>query len=195
MGPGCEEQVHCTGESIEGSIRIQSEADLQQLRGATSITGHLEISDSDLVCLDALSCLTEVGGTLRIQNNVELRSTAGLGALASLGDEQRHSKGLIITGNPQLEVLEGMPIEVFRGSLLLWRNESLESLDAFLGMQALGTLSVQDNPALTSLQSLHGLASLEECNVTRNPTLCLSEIYAVCQNAEDGEVVLNDDSC
>lgn len=195
IGPGCEEPVPCTGDPIEGSVRVATASDLDQLRGVATVTGHLEISTSDLVCLDALACLTEVGATVRIQDNAELRSTAGMSGLSSVGEAMRYGRGLIITDNPQLEVLEGFPIEVFDGSVLLWRNESLRASEAFDELRVLDSLSVQDNPALESLTALHGLGSLEHCNVSRNGSLCASEIYAVCQNAQEGEVVLNDDSC
>ncbi len=195
IGPGCEEPTPCTGESIEGSVRIATGADLDQIRGVATITGHLEISAPDLVCLDALTCLNEVGATVRIQGNAELRSTAGLSALSNVGDGMRYGRGIIITLNPQLEVLEGLPIEAFDGSVLMWRNESLQASEAFSGMRELDTLSVQDNPVLESLTALHGLDWLGRCNVTRNGSLCASEIYAVCQNAQRGDVVLNDDSC
>lgn len=194
-GPGCGTPARCTDARIEGSVRVASEADLERLRGVSVITGHFEVVDSELVCLDMLSCVTEVGATVRIQGNGALRSTAGLAGLTSVGVQLENGDGVIIADNPQLEVLEGFPLERLDGTLLLWRNESLHTSEAFGALQSLNILSVQENPLLTSLAGLHGIPSLDSCNVGHNADLCLSEIYAVCQSAQDGEVVFNDDSC
>lgn len=181
-GPGCGEPPPCGLGVYEGDVRIESAADLAALEGYGAIRGMLEVLHSkDLVCLDGLACLEQVGSSVRIQGNAALRSTQGLSNLAEVGVD--HPAGSVLSvfigENAVLERLEGFALEDLDGPLIVWRNPALLELVGFASLQSLSQLVVLENPRLDSLAALHGL-DLARCQVNRNPHLCSGELDAVC---------------
>lgn len=197
-GPGCGEPPACEGAVLEGSVRIESSADLAQLEGISVVTGFVEIIDTDLECLDTLLCLQEVGRDLRLQDNAALRSTAGLSNVSLVGSAAGNGGDVIIAQNPVLASLEGFALERLDGVVAVWRNDALNDISGFMSLRRLESLSVQDNPALESLEGLHELRRLSSCDVNHNETLCLSQVFAVCGGLEpepNGVTDFNDDDC
>lgn len=197
-GPGCGAPPPCDGGVFEGSILIESSADLALLEGFSAVSGFVEIVGTELECLDTLLCLEQVGRDLRIHDNTALRSTAGLSSLSVLGATAQQGGNIIIAQNPQLESLEGFALERVDGVLAVSRNEALYDIPGFASLRRLGSLSVQDNPVLESLAGLHALEQLSDCDVNHNEVLCISDVFAVCGDVLDepgGVTDFNDDAC
>ena len=171
------------------------------LEGVTEIVGTLEIAESDLECLDSLSCLRVVAGDVRILGNPALQSTAGLANVEDLGsgDFNNASGSVVVSQNEQLEILEGFDdLRRIEGGITIWQNPALREVVAFQGLRRLELLSVASNPTLESLHGLHELGRLEDCNVNQNETLCISEVFEVCGDVDppaDGVTNGNDDGC
>lgn len=198
LGPGCGEPPPCRDTVLEGSVRIESSADLASIEGVSRVTGFVEIIGSDLECLDALSCLEDVGRDLRVQGNDDLRSTSGLANVASVGTSSPSGGDVVVADNPALVSLEGLASQRIDGVVAVWRNASLQEIPGFADLRRLTILSVQDNPVLDSLGGLRELNRLERCDVNHNPSLCLSEVFAVCGDVlvpPEGVTDFNDDAC
>ncbi len=198
VGPGCGDPPACDGTVFEGSVRIESAADLPLIEGVSTVTGFVEIVGTDLECLDTLACLEDVGRDLRVQGNDALRSTAGLFNVSALGSTSDGQGDVIIAENPVLESLDGLAIERIDGVVAVWRNDALRDIPGFAELRRLFTLSVQDNPVLESLEGLRDLNRLERCDVSHNGSLCLSEVFAVCGDVveePDSVTDFNDDAC
>jgi len=158
----------------------------------------LQISNSELVCLDALACLQAVGADVHISDNGALQFTRDLTNLTSVGGERPAS--IFVGRNAALEELEGFALEGLAGGLTVWRNPALHAILGFDRLRQLKTLSILENPSLQSLQGLVDLATLDECTVNHNSPLCISEIFEVCGDIElggftPGGTQFNDDTC
>ena len=201
-GLGCGVTPTCTEQIVEGNVGVSSLEDLEALAGVADIAGDLQIASSDLVCLDALACLRRVAGEIRILENPDLRSTAGLSGVEDLGYDAAlgsGGRGLVVAENASLEALEGFDglVSVQHG-LLVWDNPSLQRISGLTSIRGTPLLSITNNPALESLEGLHGLVELYDCNVNRNPSLCISEVFEVCGDidpAPEGVTNGNDDGC
>src|SRR5690606_4404644 len=68
-GPGCGVVPTCDRGELVGSMRIESSAQIEDIAGYTSVTGWLEISSSDLECLDFLACIESVGRDVLVADN------------------------------------------------------------------------------------------------------------------------------
>ncbi|MEM6291500.1 MAG: hypothetical protein AAGA54_09555 [Myxococcota bacterium] len=198
-GPGCGIVPTCREELVDRNVGISSLEDLEALAGVTEIGGHLQIASADLVCLDALACLRRVGGEVRILENEQLLSTAGLAAVEEVADDVEDSSGILVSNNAALETLAGFDrLDAKYEHLVVWDNPALKRITAFSSVNEMGEVVIMNNPALESLEGLHRLDELFRCNINRNPTLCISEVFDVCGDAEpvgSGATHGNDEGC
>ena len=208
-GFGCDMPVACDKGVFEGSPTITTPADVEEIAGYSEITGRLAIANSELECLNFLSCLTSVGHDLNIFDNDRLTDVSGLDNVAVIGaitDGPLMPGGtLTISENDalvdfdSLNLIEQTPI-----SFSISENDALESITGFQGF--VGTqrnFEIRFNENLTNIAS-DGLRELlfigGECVVTNNPSLCISTIEDMCsigvkQGPFGGSTVNNDNGC
>jgi hypothetical protein len=184
-GPGCGITPTCDKGEYVGSIRIESSDQIDDIAGYTSITGWLEVNESDLECLDFLYCMETVGRNMSIFGNAQLKDTRGLDNLTALGTSttelgyDQWDGSLVISNNPGLVVINGFNSLVeTQESLNINRNDFLERIEGFESfLRVQHNLVVRDNPVLHSIEGLTGLETVGgSFLVTQNPSLCLSEI-------------------
>ncbi|MCH9681257.1 MAG: hypothetical protein K0V04_07485, partial [Deltaproteobacteria bacterium] len=131
----------CDPEPWEGDLLLDSDGELMDYPGHTSITGNLIIFEiSDSTDLSALECLRSVGGNLELRdnpglerldglhnvedvggylyllNNSQLQSTQGLQSLQSTGDF------VFVEGHPNLFQLSLPSLSNVGGRFRVWAN-------------------------------------------------------------------------
>lgn len=113
---------------------------------ARSITGSLELFQTEIEDLAPLACLTEIGGTLGLYGNESLTSLSGLRSLSRIGGN------VVIWGSP-ISDLSGLDLlEVVDGDVTLSSLDDLQSLSGLGSLAQIGgSLSVSTNPSLVSL--------------------------------------------
>ena len=143
------------GTVMYGDYSISNSVDLAGMEGFTEITGSLHISAGDVPNLDALSTLTRVGGSLRIQDNDALTDLAGLANVTSVGG------WLTVDANDNLSSLNGLSTITSVQHLQVSENPNLLSIDALSALTAIErTLQISGNPLLVSLGGLESVTSL-----------------------------------
>jgi len=146
--------------------------------GCNSIGGALVIGpSSDIVDLNALSDISQIGYYLRVADNAALTSLDGLNSLLTIGmDLVIEDNPLLknidslagvtivpemvnINGNPSLKSLTGLQALTEIGDdLLIDNNDSLLNLDGLFALESVGwNLSVQHNQKLINCQGIRRL--------------------------------------
>ncbi|MEM6292785.1 MAG: hypothetical protein AAGA54_16040 [Myxococcota bacterium] len=207
-GPGCGITPVCDKGVLNGSIRIESEADIAEIAGYTGMVGWLEVLDSDLVCLDFLACLETVGRDVTIFGNDELKDVGGLDSLTALGTattQQGYDDwdgSLVITQNNALEDITGFgSLTAVQQSLNINENDSLMSVSGFNALTLIEhNLVIRENPALEAIDGLDALEIVRDnFVVTGNPNLCVSNINIVggtlSEPPASGSTAANDNGC
>ncbi len=207
-GPGCGITPVCDKGELVGSVRIESEADIAEIAGYTSMVGWLEVLDSDVVCLDFLACLETVGRDITIFGNEELKDVSGLDNLTALGTETTQQGydnwdgSLVITQNNALEDLNGFSsLSAVQQSLNINENASLVSVSGFNALTLIEhNLVIRENPALETIAGLDALEIVRDnFVVTGNPNLCVSDINIVGGTLNEppasGSTAANDNGC
>ncbi len=146
------------GDSLVDTLEVHSLADVDSLPLYTRVEGTLEIEGVDgQVDLGFLRCVTEVTGGIRIMNNPDLVSLAGLDSVTEIGGEHPSYNFVAIIGNGKLRGVEGLGSLEEVGSLSVENNASLESLEGFSSLRSVDVVSIADNDSL----SVVGLRALE----------------------------------
>ena len=172
----------------DGSYQIETQAELDAIRGCTSVSGQLTIHAPDVENLGQLA-LMAVGGDLNI-NGVNLttgyeilQNLKGLDRLASVGRDlviestlspdlhgleglRYVGRNLVVkfhevatAGVPgSLRSLDGLKLTGMQGSLSVFQNDSLTDITALSSLTCLGALYINDD---LSLRSLHGVENIE----------------------------------
>ncbi len=163
--PACAEAVACEGEyesfgEILSGYEITSAEQLAELRQCRSISGDLVFLEQDWLTDIDLPCLTEVGGSLRIEYNPALTSLEGLRGITEVGGQ------LDIWDNAALTSLEGLQgITEVGGHLGILSNDALTSLE---GLQSItrvgGGLSIRGHDALPEFNNLESLRAYLRTN-------------------------------
>jgi hypothetical protein len=147
-----------------GDITVEDLPGLCEGYCSRSITGDLTLVESSLTSLQALGCVTAIGGDLTIGDvggyhfyyeygNNSLLTLDGLQNLASVGGTVK------IESNDVLASLASLGRLREAGGLILFHNEELRSLEGLEGLTSIaGMVAVGENFRLTSLD---GLAHLE----------------------------------
>ncbi|PHN02894.1 3-coathanger stack domain-containing protein [Flavilitoribacter nigricans] len=150
---------------LPGGITFSSQADIDDFAdnypGCATITGNVIIGSlnspsSSITSLDGLSGITAIGGTIYIQNNLNLTSLNGLHNINSIGG------GLHVSGNFSLASLDGLASLTSIGDVLnIYQNRLITDLGGLAGISSLdGTVFIQGNQNLASLNGLHNLVSI-----------------------------------
>jgi len=121
------------------TIVVHSEAEADALRRVNEIS-DLTIDRSDLEDLRVFECLVRVG-SIRIENNPELTSLAGMERLEEVAGD-----------------LEDTDPRSFDGDLIVRANPRLVDIDAFAALAVVdGSLEIAENPMLTSVTGFDAL--------------------------------------
>ena len=137
--------------SIQGSLRLQGNGSLREIRGFTKlvnvITGIELMTNSSLAVLDAFGQLEGLGESLVVSNNPKLGSLQGFDVLKKIGGQ------LFVDDGPDI-----WPTPTTRGGLFL-SGDALADLPGLKQVQVIGgTLSISG----TALPDLDDLGSLRE---------------------------------
>ena len=134
-------------QTIQGTVNIESQADLAQFADLDCFTveRHLFVQDTtDITDLSALSGLRSTGGYIGIADNTALVD-------ASLPNLEETGEGLVLEGNPALETIEFASLRHVSGYLHVFNNQSLQSA-SFPWLLGVGDdLIFAGNDALTNL--------------------------------------------
>jgi len=124
----------------------------------TQIAGYVNIDDAastPITNLKGLGKLTDIGGTLSIQNNITLLSLSGLDNITSIG-------GLYIERNDFLTDLSGLDkLTTISKDVIIRNNDMLYNLVGLNSLTALdGSITIEDNDILNSLKGLDYLKTI-----------------------------------
>jgi hypothetical protein len=151
-----------TNAQCSGTITLSTQAQVNNFptRGCTAITGNLIISGSNINNLTGLSSLTSVSNNVRIIDNTVLTNLNGLNNLTKVGGE--NGGDLRINNNPQLISVAGLSGLTRIGfDLQVTDNTVLPNLDGLNNLTSIGgDLRIQNNPKLISVAGLSGLTSV-----------------------------------
>jgi hypothetical protein len=155
-------------------VRTQEEVDAlntcETIDGTLSIDTPLLPGQAAITSLAPLSNLTEITGTLRI-NNTALTSLAGLENLEQVGFI------FVLGNNSNLQSLEGLSsLSSIGFSFLVGDNDALTSLEELTGNLTTvgGSISIFDNAVLESLAGLESITNYDDTNnvnIEDNPAL------------------------
>ncbi|KAA5823616.1 T9SS type A sorting domain-containing protein [Algibacter amylolyticus] len=138
-----------------GNLTLTTQAEIDAFT-YTEVTGNLfidETLDGEIVNLNGLSTLTQVGGTLRIFGNKQLTSLNGLEALVSVGQILQVDSNTTITSLSGLDNLISIGI-----NLNISRNTALTTLSGLDALTSVGgELDLDRNYSLTNLCTISGL--------------------------------------
>jgi hypothetical protein len=191
----------CDQGVYEGNLDVWTPEHLQELAGKSKITGYLTISCDSCESLDALRCLTTIGGQFEIKGDA-LTSIQGLSGLTSIGAdlaptdysylsvkrcanltdlrglEQLNAMGgeghVYVADNPKLTTLTGLEgLHAIPGSVDIHHNDSLEDLFGMDNVGAVGGyLRIRSNPSLTDVTAFHNVKSVgASLELFENPSL------------------------
>lgn len=204
--------------TLIGDVTIQEIEDVAVLEGVTAIEGSLRIQNISFEAFDFLTNITEIGGSLFIEANEDLRalSDLGLGSLQSVGGSiyvrdninlaslsglenlQTVGQDLRVLRNESLESLSGPErISSIAGTLSVVFNDNLKSLSGFEGIRIVsGMLQVVGNDNLVSLSGLENIQSIGDLDVSVNRALSsVKELSALSEIDGDFIVRFNDSIC
>lgn len=204
----------------EGDYTIASHADLDRLRGYTSIYGSLTIGSDELVDLHGLECLHTVDGSFSIgycplagmspeppcTSNANLTSIEGLGIVyvhAGFGvhhapllhdlhglETFRSANQIAFSALPALRSVAGLE-NIDPGSwIYIADNPLLEDLSAFRGKTLYGSVILTNNRSLASLEGLEMLSVMQSFEIISSPQL--SSLAALGLYYVHGDVVIQD---
>lgn len=163
---------------VIGDLVIQNTETLANLQGLSSLErvwGEFKIvENTGLENLDGIS-INSTGlsvSDLKIEKNPALTNIDGLTPLwdiESSEDPLQISSKIFIRENHNLLNLDGlMNVSIFRGFILVYQNQSLNSIQGLntiiTSLESIGNqltaLHIEGNPALTSLQGLENITSI-----------------------------------
>ncbi len=139
-----------------GNYIIENEADIQDLKDFSEITGDLIIFKTSFSNLEKLQNLPLIGRSIFIDDNDSLTSLKGLNITKVNG-------GLTISGNDALTNLDGLDnITSIGGRLTILKNRALTTLSGISNeLTSVGGLRIFDNNNLTSLENLINITTVE----------------------------------
>lgn len=121
--------VDCgAGETFEGGLLIESDADVAMLDGIAIVTGDIIIDSTNYSNLDFMSCLTEVHGNIQIFDNPFLLDMSGTDNLTKIGR--------LPAPNPTPSSPNSW--DAGKGSISISSNPSLITINGFANVTDLG---------------------------------------------------------
>ena len=158
------DQLECFG-AVEGDLTIRDAESLSALESVTAWEGSLIIEASpDLLTLQGLGMLSEVGGDLRIVGT-------GITSLAGMEQLREVSGELEIADNDALNSLLGLELTLLGGGLIVDDCGSLTDLNDPILPAIIGDLQILNNESLTSLDGVEELRQIQSLVITDNPAL------------------------
>jgi hypothetical protein len=158
--------VECPARVVDGDVKIESGAELEQLEGVTEIEGGLSLGGT-AIDLGPLRCLGRITGSLTI-SGASLTSVDGLAALRAVGGR------LFVTSNPSLATL-GLGRLAAVGSDVWIQND--------------GALATVDLGALATVGSYYGSA----LTFDNLPKLSRVDLHALAETPPGGALTLSND--
>ncbi len=194
-GLGCGPPPECDKGEFVGSIRIESADQIQEIAGYTSMTGFLEIFESDLECLDFLACMETVGHDMTVFGNDFLLDVSGTNTITALGtatadDPPGDRDGtLVFSQNNAITDLNGFGgLVQTQASMTVSENALMTTVSGFgelIGTQR--NFTIRFNPVLEDVDGFKDMLFIgAECQVTNNASLCVSDIFEVCGDLKQG---------
>lgn len=152
------------------SLSTQGQVDSFQINypGCTIIEGDLEIGGLDIINLNGLSVITNIGRGRMTINNTSLTNLSGLESLGSIGGY------LSISNNDLLTNLTGLgALNTIGGEFYVQYNDALTTLMGLNSLSLIGQhLNIGHNSALTNFAGLESLSTIEgEVNIFSNNSL------------------------
>ncbi len=171
---------------------LSTQADVEALRGCTSIEGHLTIGDpSDkysIVDLTPLGALEEITGNFHISSNHALTSLEGLNKLTT-------SRTVKLNDNDALTNLQGLNNLTETDQLSIQNHDALTSLEGLNKLSRTSVVQITHNPALTSLEGLNKLSNTFHLEIAVNPSLTsVGALRRLNANAIFALVIRNNDA-
>jgi hypothetical protein len=178
--PGCnsEQDIEssCGPKICTGDVILESQAEVDAFQGCEIIEGDLIIrspfgvngASSDITDLSPLYSLTEVTGSLILENNDQLFNLTGFENITETGT-------LVIRNCDNLsniQALTGLAGEI-GGSIIFWDNPALPNLNGLNGItESNGTISLIRNSALQNLDGLSNLGYVKlDLEISENVAL------------------------
>ncbi len=151
--PGCTE--------IQGFVSIYGGQNpitsLAGLSVITSVGDYLTIYDTDILSLQGLNALVNVGGSLEISECNNLSDLTGLENLISVAGN------FTIAYNENIQDFSGIiSLQSVGADLNIFSNNSLVNFNALSCLSTVaGNIDIHANPALINLEGLSGLSSIQ----------------------------------
>jgi hypothetical protein len=156
---------------------LHEAADVERLRGYTSVEESVVVCSSTLVNLRGLECLREIGGSLSVRPMVEADGAQcpGNPVLESLeGLEQLQRVGTVqLSELPRLRSLQGLGGLRQAGCLQLTDNHALSSFDGLGELETPVCLSLAGNGSITSLDFFRGVRTFDALSIARENLVSL----------------------
>ncbi len=191
----------CAPEGIVLSTQAEVDSFQYNYPVCSQIAGNFSISGNDITNLNGLNGITQIGGSLRVENNATLTSLIGLNDLTAIGGS------FYIAGNSLLEDFSGLNnlttierhfwvdtnqlltdfsglenlVSVGRNFHIL-NNNTLTSLAGLKNFESFSRdLQITGNASLTSLTGLEGITSIGgNLTITDNSLLSNCEVEVIC---------------
>lgn len=163
-GPGCdlaEVSALCTTCSAS-TITLRSQAQVNNF-DCSSFPGELIISGDDIVSLDSLSTLKGAVDKIRIVDNPNLPSLAGLG--------NAFADSYYVNNNDRLTSLNGLRIGQYLRTFEIKDNAALKDVSKLSGIRTVIYLNIGNNDALTQIVDLPNLTALTYLLIENNDSL------------------------
>jgi len=161
----------------------------------------LNFGNNNLINLNGLNSLIDIGGYFTLYNNGSLNNLSGLESLLSAGtlgisdclsltnlsglnNLVNIGSNLEISNNTDLINLDGLiSLDSIDGSFILFNNSSLSNINTLAGLNFLGgDIHIQDNGSLTSLSGIENINpnSINNLHVTYNSILSTCDAQSIC---------------
>lgn len=159
-------------EIIDGDVQITSSdvTNLNAFNKVSQIKGSLTINNNDaLTDLSGLASLTQINDYVRIQNNVALLSLNGLQNLQKINGDFFY-----LENSPLVTDLSGLSgLDSIDGIFQIWAMDGINDLEGLQNLKYInGTFAVFLNASLTSFEGLNSLATITDAlRIYENPEL------------------------
>lgn len=167
----------CAPEGIVLSTQAEVDSFPFNYPACSQIAGNFSISGNDITNLNGLNGLTQIGGSLRIENNTTLTSLIGLNDLTAVGGS------FFVTGNSLLEDLSGLNnLTTIERHFRVDTNQLLTDFSGLENLVFVGRdFQIVNNNALASLTGLEGITSIGgNLTINNNSLLCNCELEVIC---------------
>jgi len=189
-------------ESIGGAIRLRNNSDVVNFSGLDNLSTlgidgvntvgarglDLE-SSASFTSLAGLENLSEVNGSVLIDNNPNLQSLMGLENITHI------ASALFISNNDNLPNLQGLnSVETIGFTLRIQQNDQLLTLDGLENLQEFSTsLSMTFNNSLNSIAALSNVLpnpNIGFMAIKNNPNLSFCAVQVVCAGISSTSTVV-----